>query len=146
MFGSFLHLVMFLALSSPPATSFTASLVQEKPPYSHIGSVVLWTSFVWFQQASPWNSLCILWLWIIGSLPTYQLNKVGGCTRAQLQAIAIFLKAQRLPNGAHTLTAFPADTAATQPSAEKHCKCSTAAGVRQEFITGNEGHVRQLKW
>lgn len=65
---------------------------------------------------------------------------------AQLQAAAIGLKAQCLPNGTHMLTAFPADTAATQPSAEEHRKCSTATGVRQEFITGNEGHVRQLKW
>lgn len=39
---------------------------------------------------------------------------------AQLQAAAIGLKAQCLPNGTHTLTAFPADTPATQPSAEEH--------------------------
>ena len=58
----------------------------------------------------------------MGSLPTYGLNKVGGCTRAQLQTVAIFLKAHCLPNGTHTLAIFPADIAATQPSEEEHSK------------------------
>lgn len=81
----------------------------------------------------------------MGSPPSYRWNKVGGCTWAQLLTVAVLLKARCLPNGTCMLMALPADTAAPQPSLEERSKYLIATGVRQEFSTGNEGHVGRLK-
>lgn len=82
----------------------------------------------------------------MGWLPTYGLNKVGDCTRAQLQITAIFLKPHCLPNGTRTLATFPADIAATQPPEEEHGKYLTATGVLSFLWSPPIWHARQLKW